>query len=254
MIIKKIQRKKRSGNFLQKTKQILDSKQYVDIIDWLPDGNGFMIHDQKRFKELILPQYFSHSNYQSFLRSINNYGFKKVSANKQTIFSNPDFKPNWLIEQLNLTEINKNKNALIQDYIISNHELKSQLVNSQIFQAQAQDQMFKAQQQFNKTINDMIYIKKELQNVYSSRVKHMLKLTKVIMKFYSGIKPGPFREIFEEMFQFLYFLRQKCQRLIQKHQFQSIDYEQESEESFISLNPFQYLKESSQLQEQFEGM
>lgn len=42
----------------------------------------------------------------------------------------------------------------------------------------------------------------------------MKKLVKVIMKFYFGIKPGPFREIFEDMFELLHFLHQKCLRII----------------------------------------
>lgn len=40
------------------------------IIAWNEEGNGFIIHDLAQFEALILPQYFKHQKYTSFVRQV----------------------------------------------------------------------------------------------------------------------------------------------------------------------------------------
>jgi hypothetical protein len=49
------------------------------IISWLPCGKYFKVHDSKEFSKLIMPKYFRHSRYKSFLRSLSMYKFQRVS-------------------------------------------------------------------------------------------------------------------------------------------------------------------------------
>ena len=46
-------------------------------IAWGPTGTTFVISDQKRFAEEILPRYFKHKNMRSFSRQLNMYGFQR---------------------------------------------------------------------------------------------------------------------------------------------------------------------------------
>jgi len=41
-------------------------------------GDSFVIKDQDKFSSEILPQYFKHSNFASFARQLNFYGFRKL--------------------------------------------------------------------------------------------------------------------------------------------------------------------------------
>jgi hypothetical protein len=45
------------------------------ITTFSPDGAAFYIYDQVEFTQKYLPQYFKHSNYGSFVRQLNLYGF-----------------------------------------------------------------------------------------------------------------------------------------------------------------------------------
>jgi hypothetical protein len=46
-----------------------------DILSFSPDGGSFYVFDQSAFAQKYLPQYFKHSNYGSFVRQLNLYGF-----------------------------------------------------------------------------------------------------------------------------------------------------------------------------------
>lgn len=48
------------------------------IAKWTNDGNWFMIMNIQKFEKEIIPQYFNSTKYISFVRQLNNYGFKEV--------------------------------------------------------------------------------------------------------------------------------------------------------------------------------
>ena len=49
------------------------------IVSWMPHGRAFKVHKPALFEKEICPTYFGHKRYSSFLRSLNNYGFKHLS-------------------------------------------------------------------------------------------------------------------------------------------------------------------------------
>ena len=51
-----------------------------EITTWCEDGNSFMIKNVEKFASTVLPQYFKHSNFSSFARQLNFYGFRKLKA------------------------------------------------------------------------------------------------------------------------------------------------------------------------------
>eukprot|EP01138_Halocafeteria_seosinensis_P002771 gb/GECG01002832.1/.p1 GENE.gb/GECG01002832.1/~~gb/GECG01002832.1/.p1 ORF type:complete len:555 (+),score=93.36 gb/GECG01002832.1/:1-1665(+) len=65
--------------FLRKTYAILNTPAYSDIVYWGKNGHSIVIDKVTRFSTEVLPNFFKHSNYASFVRQLNMYGFYKVS-------------------------------------------------------------------------------------------------------------------------------------------------------------------------------
>ena len=54
---------------------ILNEGKHTDVIEWLPDGNGFVIKDKKKCLEQVLSVYFGLSKYPSFTRRMKRWAF-----------------------------------------------------------------------------------------------------------------------------------------------------------------------------------
>ncbi len=66
--------------------------EFNTISSWNEEGTNFTILDVERFEQEILPIYFRHRNFSSFVRQLNMYDFHKVrnEANK-SIFEHKFF-------------------------------------------------------------------------------------------------------------------------------------------------------------------
>ena len=65
---------------------------YFNVISWNEDGTGLVLKQQREFTETILPLYFRHRNFLSFIRQLNTYGFTKVGKTHHVMyFSHPQF-------------------------------------------------------------------------------------------------------------------------------------------------------------------
>ncbi|XP_071539471.1 uncharacterized protein Hsf isoform X2 [Panulirus ornatus] len=70
-----------SGNvpaFLTKLWRLVDDVKTNDLISWTQNGRSFIIKNQAKFAQDLLPQYYKHNNMASFVRQLNMYGFHKV--------------------------------------------------------------------------------------------------------------------------------------------------------------------------------
>ncbi|KDN52288.1 winged helix DNA-binding domain-containing protein, partial [Tilletiaria anomala UBC 951] len=70
--------KKRIPAFVRKLRSMLDNKDVIQI-KWTPDGAAFRVFDSVTFSRDVLPNYFKHNNWQSFIRQLNIYGFIKLT-------------------------------------------------------------------------------------------------------------------------------------------------------------------------------
>ena len=52
---------------------------YEDI-GWSADGSKIVVKKPERLASVVMPQFFRHSQYASWVRALNAYNFKKVSA------------------------------------------------------------------------------------------------------------------------------------------------------------------------------
>ncbi|RLN95351.1 hypothetical protein BBJ28_00010653 [Nothophytophthora sp. Chile5] len=79
------------------------------VIRWSEDGLSLQILDPVVVTEKILPKYFNHTNFHSFQRQLNYFGFRKWTKSKTDIctFSHPYFRHN----QPELLQLIKRKKA-----------------------------------------------------------------------------------------------------------------------------------------------
>lgn len=72
-------RTKNPAPFLCKTYDLLQERDDNDddgnkkIVSWNAQGNGFVVWSPAEFSELMLPKYFKHNNFSSFIRQLNTY-------------------------------------------------------------------------------------------------------------------------------------------------------------------------------------
>ena len=57
--------------FLLKTYEIFNTPEYSNLCGWGSNGETIVIKKIEEFSKQILPKYFKHSNFQSFVRQLN---------------------------------------------------------------------------------------------------------------------------------------------------------------------------------------
>ncbi|GMJ01779.1 HEAT SHOCK TRANSCRIPTION FACTOR A5 [Hibiscus trionum] len=76
--------------FLVKTYDMVDDSSTDDIVSWSSNKKSFVVWNPPEFARLLLPTYFKHNNFSSFIRQLNTYGFRKIDPEKWE-FANEDF-------------------------------------------------------------------------------------------------------------------------------------------------------------------
>ena len=59
--------------FLTKTYQLVDDPGTDDVISWNETGTTFVVWKTADFAKDLLPNYFKHNNFSSFVRQLNTY-------------------------------------------------------------------------------------------------------------------------------------------------------------------------------------
>ncbi|EPB90381.1 hypothetical protein HMPREF1544_02747 [Mucor circinelloides 1006PhL] len=92
---------KTQAAFVNKLYKMLEDPDTSDLIAWSSHGDLFSVSNPTAFSKSVLPQYFKHNNWQSFVRQLNMYGFHKVNdlihsnltnENQTWEFKHPNFR------------------------------------------------------------------------------------------------------------------------------------------------------------------
>ncbi|XVF84566.1 hypothetical protein PTKIN_Ptkin17bG0047200 [Pterospermum kingtungense] len=76
--------------FLLKTYDMVDDSSTDEIVSWNSNKKSFVVWNPPEFARLLLPTFFKHNNFSSFIRQLNTYGFHKIDPERWE-FANEDF-------------------------------------------------------------------------------------------------------------------------------------------------------------------
>jgi len=80
--------------FLQNTYRMIDTTD-PDIATWSADGTTFLIKDPERLASEVIPLFFKHNKFSSFVRQLNFYGFRKVKIDPFKLNLTPEESRSW---------------------------------------------------------------------------------------------------------------------------------------------------------------
>ncbi|ONK80960.1 uncharacterized protein A4U43_C01F23730 [Asparagus officinalis] len=139
--------------FLTKTFEMVEDPGTDQVVAWSRTRNSFIVWDANMFASALLPRYFKHNNFSSFIRQLNTYGFRKIDPDRWE-FANEDFlggQKHLLknIKRRRITTQNSNQNL---ELLHSEHESELQrlmldrnTIMLEILNLRSQQQSSKAQ-------------------------------------------------------------------------------------------------------------
>ena len=96
--------------FLLKLNEILNNKSYSQIINWTNDGESIIVKDHNELTKKVLPKFFKHHNYASFVRQLNMYNFHKIRTDSNS--NEQLFKHDKFIKGISIDKIKKMKRKI----------------------------------------------------------------------------------------------------------------------------------------------
>eukprot|EP00158_Paraphelidium_tribonemae_P003370 Partr_v1_DN26075_c0_g1_i1_m396 putative transcription factor len=92
--------------FLTKVYNMVSDSGSNDLVRWSENGQSFLVCRQEDFAHSVLPRFFKHNNFSSFVRQLNMYGFHKV----QHVLSGSLTTPAGIADTLEFTNPNFQRN------------------------------------------------------------------------------------------------------------------------------------------------
>ena len=71
-------------NFPARLHLMLSNPEFQEIITWLPHGRSWRVLKRKIFEKEVIPLYFRHSSFHSFMRQVKAWGFLCVKSGDET--------------------------------------------------------------------------------------------------------------------------------------------------------------------------
>ena len=84
-------KQKKPNKFLLKVYSIISDSKNSQVISWTDSGDSFEIKNTSLFTKNLLPKYFKHKKFASFISQLNMYDFSKCK-NSEFTYSHPLFR------------------------------------------------------------------------------------------------------------------------------------------------------------------
>ncbi|KAL3944641.1 MAG: hypothetical protein SGBAC_001301 [Bacillariaceae sp.] len=72
----------RVPNFPAKMMAILSRPEYSDIVTWLDHGRAWKVLKSRQFESEVIPKFFEHAKFSSFIRQANGWGFRRITQGR----------------------------------------------------------------------------------------------------------------------------------------------------------------------------
>lgn len=147
---------KEPTTFILKTYSILSDETVRDVVSWNEEGTAFAIHNISEFTESVLPRYFKHNNFSSFIRQLNMYDFHKE---KELPAGHVFRHPNFLKDKQNLLKDIHRKTSEFyvdqepKDQKPSSNRLAQRLIRIQSSQQTLELQLYQLEHQYQIILN-----------------------------------------------------------------------------------------------------
>ena len=122
----KFKKLNKNNSFIFKLYEILNNTLYQKIICWNNDGTSILIKDTFKLCEIILPIFFKHNNFSSFVRQLNIYGFhkRKGMIKEGELFEHEELNKESTNEQIEEIMIKYKRNKLTLNFIKNDNNEK----------------------------------------------------------------------------------------------------------------------------------
>ncbi|KAI0289798.1 hypothetical protein BC826DRAFT_585135 [Russula brevipes] len=87
--------------FVQKLYELVNASSTDELIRWSDTGDSFFVFEHERFANDVLPRFFKHRNFSSFVRQLNMYGFHKIPHLQQGVLKSDTETEFWNFEHPN---------------------------------------------------------------------------------------------------------------------------------------------------------
>ncbi|KAI9257616.1 HSF-type DNA-binding-domain-containing protein [Sporodiniella umbellata] len=178
--------------FLSKLYNMVDDKSTDILIRWSRDGKSFLVEKHEEFAKTILPRFYKHNTFASFVRQLNMYDFHKIPHIQQGVmisehehqiweFSHPHFQKQRS-DLLVLVTRKKNKEKETESEPTL-HNLADDLLLAKENQTHIQSQLISLHQD-----NEILW-----QETLASRDKHQghQEAIEKILLFLTSVFPNP---------------------------------------------------------------
>lgn len=72
----------RVPNFPAKMHSILSRPDLADVVAWMPHGRSWRVLKPREFEIRVIPTYFEHAKFSSFIRQANGWGFRRITQGR----------------------------------------------------------------------------------------------------------------------------------------------------------------------------